>query len=44
MAKFPVTWEEEAGGELQTVFEDGKLIKQTTLAEIRARVAVELSK
>lgn len=29
------TWEEEAGGELKTVFEDGKLIKDWSLSEIR---------
>lgn len=30
-----VTWEEEKTGELQTVFKDGKLIKETSLSEIR---------
>ncbi len=33
-----VTPEEEAGGELKTVFLDGKLVREHTLAEIRARV------
>lgn len=32
------SWEEEAGGELKTVFCDGKLIKDLTLAEIRDRL------
>ena len=30
-----VTWDEEKQGELKTVFLDGKLIKDFTLAEIR---------
>ena len=30
------TWEEEAGGELKTIFKDGKLIKEYSLNEIRA--------
>lgn len=34
-----VTPEEESGGELKTVFLDGKLLVDYTLAEIRARVA-----
>lgn len=29
------SWEQEAQGELKTVFEDGKLLKETTLTEIR---------
>jgi nicotinamide phosphoribosyltransferase len=33
-----VTWDEEAGGELKTVFKDSKLYNQTTLAEIRKRI------
>jgi nicotinamide phosphoribosyltransferase len=33
-----VTWAEEAGGELKTVFKDGKLYNQTSLAEIRQRI------
>jgi nicotinamide phosphoribosyltransferase len=32
------TWDQEKGGELETVFLDGKLVKTQTLAEIRARV------
>jgi len=32
------TWEEEGGGELKTVFKDGELVLEQTLAEIRARV------
>ena len=32
------TWEEEAGGLLETVFEDGVLIKEYTLQEIRERL------
>lgn len=33
------TPEQEAGGELKTVFLDGKLVREHTLAEIRARLA-----
>jgi len=33
-----VTWAEEAGGELKTVFKDGKLYNQTSLGEIRQRI------
>jgi nicotinamide phosphoribosyltransferase len=36
------TPEEEAGGELKTVFENGKLIIDQTLSEIRARLAENL--
>lgn len=32
------TPEEEAGGELQTVFENGQIIKEWSLSEIRARI------
>ena len=32
------SWEEEAGGLLETVFEDGKITKYQTLKEIRERV------
>ncbi len=32
------TWEEEAQGELKTVFKDGELVLEQTLGEIRARV------
>ena len=32
------SWEEEAQGELQTVFEDGVLVKQTSLTEVRSRL------
>jgi nicotinamide phosphoribosyltransferase len=32
------SWAEEATGELKTVFKDGKLVKDWTLAEIRRRV------
>ncbi len=32
------TWEEEGQGLLTTVFKDGKLIKKTTLQEIRDRL------
>lgn len=34
------TWEEEAGGELKTVFLDGKLLVDQSLSEIRARLTV----
>jgi nicotinamide phosphoribosyltransferase len=33
------TWEEEATGELKTVFLNGKLVKETTLNEIRERIS-----
>lgn len=33
-----VNWADEENSELTTVFEDGKLIKETTLAEIRDRI------
>jgi nicotinamide phosphoribosyltransferase len=33
-----VNWEEEKKGELQTVFKDGKLLKEYTLGEIRERL------
>ena len=36
------TWEEEAQGELKTVFKDGKLLVDTSLAEIRARVQQQI--
>ncbi|MET0634496.1 MAG: nicotinate phosphoribosyltransferase [Chitinophagaceae bacterium] len=36
------SWEEEAAGELKSVFRDGKLIKDWTLAEIRARLKSHL--
>ena len=32
------TWEQEQGGLLKTVFKDGKLVKETTLEEIRQRL------
>lgn len=32
------TWEQEATGELQTVFLNGKMVKEITLAEVRANV------
>jgi nicotinamide phosphoribosyltransferase len=37
------SWEEEAEGELKTVFKDGKLVKDWTLAELRARVTEQVS-
>lgn len=37
-----VTPEEEAGGELKTVFLNGKLMKDMTLAQVRANVAATL--
>jgi len=37
-AKDGVTLEEEQGGCLQTVFEDGKLLRDFTLAEVRANL------
>tara|TARA_Y100000310_G_scaffold342171_2_gene444116 strand:- start:14096 stop:15706 length:1611 start_codon:yes stop_codon:yes gene_type:complete len=38
-----VTPEQEAGGELKVVFEDGVLVRQTTLREIRERVAKQIA-
>lgn len=32
------TWEQEATGALETIFKDGKFIKETTLTEIRERI------
>lgn len=32
------SWEQEAQGELKTVFKDGKLVKETSLSEIRNRL------
>lgn len=37
-----VTREQEAGGELREVFRDGKLLFETSLAEIRARLNAQL--
>jgi nicotinamide phosphoribosyltransferase len=39
-----VTWEEESKGILQTVFQDGVIVKRTSLAEIRAVVENHLTK
>ncbi|PSK94311.1 nicotinate phosphoribosyltransferase [Taibaiella chishuiensis] len=36
------SWEEEAQGELKTVFKDGKITIDHTLAEIRARLTAQL--
>lgn len=36
------TWEEEARGELQTVFRDGTITREYTLADIRARIQANL--
>jgi len=36
------TWQEEAQGELKTVFKDGKLVKDWTLEEIRGMVREQL--
>lgn len=38
VAEDQVTKEQEEKGYLQTVFEDGKLVKEWTLSEIRANV------
>lgn len=38
------TWEEEAQGELKTVFRDGKLVVDVTLQEIRDRIKTALEK
>ncbi|WP_431215308.1 hypothetical protein ACQ86N_11725 [Puia sp. P3] len=37
------TWEEEGQGELKTVFRDGRLVVDWTLAEIRQRVRENLN-
>jgi nicotinic acid phosphoribosyltransferase len=44
-AKFPVTRAEEQSQDnlLQPVFENGKLLRRATLAEIRARVEADLA-
>ncbi len=34
------TWEEENAGELKVVFENGKIIKETTITEIRQRLNI----
>lgn len=36
------TWEEEAQGELKTVYKNGKLLVDWTLAELRAKVIMQL--
>lgn len=36
------TWQQESTGELTTVFKNGKLIKETTLAEIRSKLAAAI--
>jgi nicotinamide phosphoribosyltransferase len=36
------TWEEEAQGELKTVFKDGKLVVDLTLEDIRQRIKAQL--
>lgn len=36
------TWQQESTGELTTVFKDGKLVKETTLAEIRSKLAAAI--
>jgi nicotinamide phosphoribosyltransferase len=36
------TWEEECGGELKTVFRDGKLLVDASLAEIRERLKAQI--
>ena len=36
------TWEEEAKGELKTVFRDGKLLIDWTLEEVRERVKQDI--
>lgn len=37
-----VTWDEEARGELETVFINGKLLNETTLQEVRERATINL--
>ncbi len=38
------SWEEEKQGLLQTVFEDGKVVNEQSLSQIRARINVQLEK
>lgn len=38
-----VSWEEEGKGELQTVFKNGKMVKECTLKEVRQRLMEQLS-
>lgn len=38
------SWEEEKQGLLQTVFENGKVVNEQTLSQIRARINVQLEK
>jgi hypothetical protein len=33
-----VSWENEANGELQTIYQNGKFENQTTLTEIRSKL------
>lgn len=37
-----VTWEEEGGGELVTIFDDGEIVKEYSLQEIRERLSSNL--
>lgn len=37
------TWEQEKNGMLQTVFKDGKLVKETSLDEIRSKLNKQLN-
>lgn len=37
-----VDWEQEAGGLLQVIFEDGKALNLQSLAEIRERIESQL--
>ena len=36
------TWQEEAEGELKTVFKNGKLLVDCTLSDVRARVKAQM--
>ncbi len=38
------TWEEEKTGLLQTVFENGKIVKEQSLSDIRAQINKHLTK
>lgn len=42
VAKYPVTREQEQGGALEVVFENGLIIRDMTLAEVRANIAKNL--
>jgi nicotinamide phosphoribosyltransferase len=44
VAKYPVSREQEEGGVLEVVFEDGNLVRDMTLADIRKNIETNLAK